>query len=76
MSMSQPPGFEVANTAHSIISKINSAFALKQLGELDYFGGIEVKHLLLSQAKYIRDLLEKAGTSTLQQKEYPLYQED
>jgi histone deacetylase 1/2 len=49
----------------SLISKLNAEFALKQLGVLDYFLGIEVFHLadgslLLSQAKYIRDLLSKA----------------
>ena len=48
-----------------LITKQNVVFALKQLENLDYFLGIEVKHLsngslLLSQAKYIRDLLEKA----------------
>ncbi|MCH80902.1 retrovirus-related Pol polyprotein from transposon TNT 1-94, partial [Trifolium medium] len=49
----------------SLITKLNTEFALKQLGDLDYFLGIEVFHLangalLLSQAKYIRDLLSKA----------------
>ncbi|KAK2420319.1 putative mitochondrial protein [Trifolium repens] len=49
----------------SLISKLNAEFALKHLGVLDYFLGIEVFHLadgslLLSQAKYIRDLLSKA----------------
>jgi histone deacetylase 1/2 len=48
-----------------VISKLNVSFALKQLGEVDYFLGIEVHHmpsgaLLLNQAKYIRDLLCKA----------------
>jgi histone deacetylase 1/2 len=47
-----------------LISTLNAEFALKQLGTLDYFLGIEVFHLnngdiLLSQAKYIRDLLAK-----------------
>lgn len=46
------------------VSKLKAVFALKDLGQLDYFLGIEVKHLadhsiLLSQRKYIRDLLEK-----------------
>ncbi|RDX67550.1 hypothetical protein CR513_53561, partial [Mucuna pruriens] len=50
----------------SLISKLHSVFALKQLGTLDYFLGIEVKSLsngslLLSQAKYTRDLLHKAS---------------
>lgn len=49
----------------SLIHKLNATFALKELGELDYFLGIEVKKtptgsLLLSQAKYIRELLSKA----------------
>jgi histone deacetylase 1/2 len=44
---------------------LNVSFALKQLGQVDYFLGIEVHHmpsgaLLLNQAKYIRDLLCKA----------------
>ena len=49
----------------TVISKLNSVFALKQPCDLDYFLGIEVKRyfngsLLLSQSKYIRDLLAKA----------------
>ncbi|KAK2373624.1 putative mitochondrial protein [Trifolium repens] len=52
-----------------LISNLNAEFALKQLGTLDYFLGIEVFHLadgslLLSQAKYIRDLLSKAKMDT------------
>lgn len=51
-----------------LISQLHSNFALKQLGELDYFLGIEVKHikdgsLLLTQSKYIRDLLERSNMS-------------
>ncbi|GAU28846.1 hypothetical protein TSUD_21830 [Trifolium subterraneum] len=47
-----------------LITKLNDEFALKQLDTLDYFLGIEVFHLdngnvVLSQAKYIRDLLSK-----------------
>ena len=50
---------------HNLITKLNVVFVLKQLGNFDYFLGIEVKHLsngslLLYQAKYIHDLLEKA----------------
>ena len=49
----------------NLIAKLIVVFALKQLGNLDCFLCIEVKHLsndslLLSQAKYICDLLEKA----------------
>jgi histone deacetylase 1/2 len=51
---------------HSIIKQLNQAFSLKQLGDLDYFLGIEVNHLsngslLLTQSKYIRDLLTKTN---------------
>ncbi|GAU43783.1 hypothetical protein TSUD_378080 [Trifolium subterraneum] len=47
-----------------LIHKLNAKFALKQLGEVDYFLGIEVHHkqsggLLLHQSKYIKDLLVK-----------------
>ncbi|PNX67794.1 histone deacetylase, partial [Trifolium pratense] len=65
-------GFKASSSLHHIqqlISKLNAEFALKQLGALDYFLGIEVFHLangalLLSQAKYIRDLLAKANMDT------------
>ncbi|MCH82167.1 retrovirus-related Pol polyprotein from transposon TNT 1-94, partial [Trifolium medium] len=47
-----------------LIDKLNVKFALKQLGEVDYFLGIQVHHkpsggLLLHQSKYIKDLLNK-----------------
>ncbi|MCI26057.1 retrovirus-related Pol polyprotein from transposon TNT 1-94, partial [Trifolium medium] len=49
---------------HNTISKLNKAFSLKHLGSLDYFLGIEVHHLpngslLLTQSKYLRDLLTR-----------------
>jgi histone deacetylase 1/2 len=52
-----------------LIQKLHSEFALKDLGKLDYFLGIEVHHsnsgsLLLTQTKYIRDLLTKANMAT------------
>jgi histone deacetylase 1/2 len=61
-------GSSLSHIQH-LISKLNAEFALKQLGVLDYFLGIEVFHLpngslLLSQAKYIRDLLSKAKMET------------
>ena len=48
----------------SLIKHLNNKFSLKQLGQLDYFLGLEVSHLsngslLLSQTKYISDLLTK-----------------
>lgn len=49
-----------------VIMTLNGIFALKDLGNLNYFLGIEVKvrsdgGLFLSQTKYIQDLLQKAG---------------
>src|ERR1044072_9286976 len=49
-----------------LVTKLNSEFALKQLGDLDYFLGVQVQRLkdgslLLSQTKYIYDLLERAN---------------
>ncbi|CAJ2668712.1 uncharacterized mitochondrial protein AtMg00810-like [Trifolium pratense] len=51
-----------------LANQLNSIFSLKQLGDLDYFLGIEVKHLadgslLLTQSKYINDLLTKTNMS-------------
>ena len=44
-----------------LISKLNSTFALKDLGPLSYFLGLEVVQyahgLHLSQSKYIKDIL-------------------
>ena len=43
-------------------------FSLKDLGSLDYFLGIEVKHqsdgsIALTQSKYIKDLLARTSMS-------------
>jgi len=48
----------------SLVTKLNSEFSLKDLGSLEYFLGIEVRSqpncaLILTQSKYIRDLLSK-----------------
>lgn len=50
----------------SLIQQLHSTFSLKDMGPLHYFLGIEVSRtsqggLLLSQAKYINDLLMKAN---------------
>jgi histone deacetylase 1/2 len=50
---------------NDLINKLDAQFALKRLGQVDYFLGLEVHHLpsgalLLNQSKYIRDLLCKA----------------
>lgn len=50
---------------HTIISKLNAEFAIKDLGELTYFLGLEVSYmengLFLTQAKYAYDILTRAG---------------
>nr|GEX36496.1 hypothetical protein [Tanacetum cinerariifolium] len=54
-------------TIDNIICQIGSAFALKDLGPLNYFLGIEivphVSGILLSQKKYILELLQSDGLS-------------
>ncbi|PNY08092.1 histone deacetylase [Trifolium pratense] len=50
----------------TLVEKLDSVFSLKQLGNLDYFLGIEVQQLsdnslLLTQSKYIKDLLVKTN---------------
>nr|KYP41292.1 Retrovirus-related Pol polyprotein from transposon TNT 1-94 [Cajanus cajan] len=49
---------------HTLVSQLHSTFSLKDVGDLDYFLGIEVKtqsdgSLILTQSKYIRDLLNR-----------------
>ena len=49
-----------------LIQQLNASFSLKQLGSLDYFLGIEVhslssEALLMTQSKYIRDLLNRTN---------------
>ena len=60
-----------------LIQKLNSTFALKDMGDLHYFLDIQVKHtssggLLLSQAKYVQDLLQKAQMSSCKPCSTPL----
>lgn len=49
----------------NLITQLNAAFSLKDLGNLNYFLDIEVRQrsdkLRLSQTKYISDLVNKAN---------------
>ncbi|KAJ9538392.1 hypothetical protein OSB04_031125 [Centaurea solstitialis] len=49
----------------TIIDRLNALFALKDMGQLHYFLGVEVVHhgayLVLSQRKYLREILHRAG---------------
>ncbi|XP_016185756.1 uncharacterized protein LOC107627438 [Arachis ipaensis] len=56
------------NEIEELIENLNKIFPLKDLEELNFFLGLEVKYLddgyiLLSQEKYAAKLLEKAGMS-------------
>lgn len=62
MVITRSSEIEIAN----LISTLHTRFSLNYLGLLSYFLGIEVFHitngdLLLTQGKYIRELLVKAG---------------
>ena len=52
-----------SSMVYSLIAKLNSVFALRDLGPLSYFLGVEVSYdegfMHLNQAKYITDLLHK-----------------
>jgi hypothetical protein len=49
----------------TLLKKLGDEFALKDLGDLHYFLGIEVKKvndgIVLSQDKYANDLLKRVG---------------
>jgi hypothetical protein len=50
---------------NALLKELEKEFALKDLGELRYFLGIEVKknsdRLVLSQGKYVEDIIKRAG---------------
>jgi hypothetical protein len=52
-------------TTEQLLHKLGQEFALKDLGDLHYFLGIEVKKvydgIILAQGKYACDLLQKVG---------------
>jgi hypothetical protein len=49
----------------NLLKRLSDDFALKDLGDLQYFLGIEVKRvndgIILSQDKYANDLLKRSG---------------
>ena len=60
-----------------LLHQLRDDFALKDLGPLHYFLGIEVSAvdggLLLSQSKYARELLLKAGLRDCKSMATPLF---
>jgi hypothetical protein len=59
-----------------LLVNLEKDFALKDLGDLHYFLGIEVTKthdgIILSQSKYVMDLLKKIGTHTCKPVHTPL----
>lgn len=70
----------VASSSQDVVSSLlhdlKMDFALKDLGDLNYFLGIEVKKisdgLVLSQDKYTHDILKRMGMSTCKPVPTPL----
>jgi hypothetical protein len=60
----------------ALLKDLEKDFALKDLGDLHYFLGIEVKHLgdglLMSQERYATDILRRAGMDRSKPVETPL----
>lgn len=56
-----------SDAIEKLIQTLGTTFAIKDLGDLHYFLGVEIVHqgadILLSQRKYILDLLQKSGFS-------------
>jgi len=61
----------------ALLSDLQKEFALKDLGDLHYFSGIEVKRskneLVLTQERYAADLLQRSGLSNCKAIDTPLY---
>ncbi|KAH9686972.1 retrovirus-related pol polyprotein from transposon RE1 [Citrus sinensis] len=64
-----------SNLLESFIAKLSKVFALKDLGLVTYFLGVEVCYtdngMHLSQTKYIKDLLSKASMQNCKQTDTP-----
>jgi histone deacetylase 1/2 len=60
----------------ALLCDLKKEFALKDLGDLHYFLGIEVKRskegIVLSQSKYARDILSRVGMSNCKPSSTPL----
>jgi hypothetical protein len=58
-----------------VIAKLRSAFAIKDMGPLQYFLGIDVKRTSegfhLSQAKYVEELLDRSGMTNCKEAATP-----
>jgi hypothetical protein len=65
-----------AEAVTALLKDLKDSFALKDLGDLHYFLGIEVKRsrdsLVLTQEKYTRDLLHRTNMSSCKPTSTPL----
>jgi hypothetical protein len=63
-----------------LVKKLNQEFALKDLGVVHYFLGIEVKHmikgLLMTQERYARDILQRVNMATCKAVSTPMVPAD
>jgi histone deacetylase 1/2 len=66
----------ISGATTALLKKLNEDFALKDLGELHYFLGIEVSKvrdgIVLTQEKYDNDVLERVGMTHCQPVNSPL----
>jgi histone deacetylase 1/2 len=62
---------------NSLLKDLEREFVLKDLGDLHYFLGIEVKRnsdgLILSQGKYTEDIIKRTGMSNSKPINTPLF---
>jgi hypothetical protein len=61
---------------HALLSDLRADFGLKDIGTLSYFLGIEVKKcvdgIVLTQAKYMMDILKRVGMTGCKPTRTPL----
>jgi histone deacetylase 1/2 len=66
----------IPSATSALLKKLNEDFALKDLGDLHYFLGIEVSKvcdgILLTQEKYANDILERVGMTQCKPATSPL----
>jgi hypothetical protein len=62
---------------NALLKDLEKEFAIKDLGALHYFLGIEVKRqhgeLLMTQARYVTDILKRVGMEACKPIGTPLY---
>ncbi|RDX76105.1 hypothetical protein CR513_43941, partial [Mucuna pruriens] len=67
-----------SSSINDMVSNLNSQFPLEDLGDLNYFLGIQVAHttsgaITLTQTKYIHDILRKANMQNAKPMKTPMF---